>query len=148
MGKHTAGVQRRISSCFNEVSTGMGRGRQHTMHRFLDAYMKNVYKGHMLTNDLGDYPVRHIREHKNVTWWWMIKDVMSHIRRRMGQMRTMEGRVTQEHEGLVSEIVGPHWRNVVENSKSCEEWMVKPKGRCMSIILMLISHQTRNMKIG
>ena len=50
------------SGFFNRLRKSMGKGRQHLIHRIMDAYMKNVYKGHKLQDGLEHVADRGLRE--------------------------------------------------------------------------------------
>ena len=73
MGQYLTAIQRGTAKIFNQVRSGRGKGRQHLIHRAVDAYLKDVYKGYMVEDEEGVKAVREVRAHKKQSWWEIVK---------------------------------------------------------------------------
>ena len=111
------------SEYFNKIRRGMGQGRQHTIHRAIDIYLKDIYKMQHYVDEAGKKPIRECRNHKNDNWWQTVKDIPGHVRAANGQMRTMEGRKTKEHEDMIKDIIGRHWETHIDMYDNIDNWL-------------------------
>ena len=53
----------------------------------------------------------------------MVNKDPPHIRKEIGQMRTLEGRQAVEHEHFVTKVVGRNWTDLLDTCASCENWV-------------------------
>ena len=65
-GTNLAEYRGESAKYFHRIRKEMGKGRQHLIHRAVEAYMKDLYKSHNLTDDLGNPSIRKLRDHKKL----------------------------------------------------------------------------------